>query len=183
MPMPVLFRLPRSSSPPRPTRCRPTNWRRRYRRSGGLDRIHAISSLELEDRLYLGGQFGPGFANCQKTPQSVRIEATIQGMTQIRTRDGKGAWQISPFQSRRDPEKMSADDARSLADDTAIAGPLVDCRANGSTLACHGTEDVDGTQVHQLDEITVPASMPEQDGGSGGGQEIVEALMRGLDRD
>jgi hypothetical protein len=30
---------------------------------GGLDRIHAISSLELEEKRYLGGQFGPGFAN------------------------------------------------------------------------------------------------------------------------
>ncbi len=36
---------------------------------------------------------------------------------------------------------------------------------------------------HQLKEISVPATVPEQDGDSGGGKEGLEALLRGLDRD
>jgi hypothetical protein len=117
---------------------------------GGLDKIHAITTLKLEGKLRIGGQFELTFASYQKAPQSVRIEATIQGLTQIQAWDGKDAWQISPFQGRRDPEKMSEDDARSLADDAAIGGPLVDWKAHGSTLAYQGTEDIDGTQAHKL---------------------------------
>ena len=36
---------------------------------------------------------------------------------------------------------------------------------------------------HQLKEISVPTTVPEQDGDSGGGKEGLEALLRGLDRD
>ena len=36
---------------------------------------------------------------------------------------------------------------------------------------------------HQLKQISVPGTVPEQDGDSGGGKEGLEALLRGLDRD
>lgn len=117
---------------------------------GGLDRIHAITTLKLEGKLRIGGQFELVFDSYQKAPDSVRNEATIQGMTQIQAWDGKDAWQISPFQGRRDPERMSDDDARGFADDAAIGGPLVDWKAHGSTLAYLGTEDIDGTRAHKL---------------------------------
>ncbi len=117
---------------------------------GGLDQIHAIKTLKLEGKLRIGGQFELAFAEYQKAPDSIRNEATIQGLTQIQAWDGKDAWQISPFQGRRDPEKMSADDAKGLADSAAISGTLVDWQSQGSTLAYLGTEDIDGTQAHKL---------------------------------
>jgi hypothetical protein len=117
---------------------------------GGIDKIHAITTLKLEGKLRIGGQFELHFISYQKAPDSTRVEATIQGMTQIQAWDGKDAWQISPFQGRRDPEKMSDDDARPLADDASIGGPLVDWKARGSTLSYLGTEDIDGTRAHKL---------------------------------
>ncbi len=117
---------------------------------GGLDKIHAITTLKLEGKLRIGGQFELSFVSYQKAPDSTRFEATIQGLTQIQAWDGRDAWQISPFQGRRDPEKMSEDDARPLADDATIGGPLVDWKASGSTLSYLGTEDIDGTQAHKL---------------------------------
>lgn len=117
---------------------------------GGLDKIHAITTLKLQGKMRIGGQYELTFATYQKAPDSIRSEATIQSLTQIQAWDGKDAWQISPFQGRRDPERMSDDDARPLADDAAIGGPLVDWRAKGSTLQDLGTEDIDGTQAHKL---------------------------------
>ena len=38
---------------------------------------------------------------------------------------------MSPFQGRKDPEKMSADEAKSLIEDAEIDGPLVDWKAKG----------------------------------------------------
>jgi hypothetical protein len=120
---------------------------------GGLDKIEAIKSLKLEGKLRVSGGFGTidvGYVQYKKAPDSVRTEGTVQGLTQVQAWDGKEAWQISPFQGRKDPERQSADDAKSLADDASIGGSLIGYRARGSQIDYLGTEDVDGTQAHKL---------------------------------
>ena len=120
---------------------------------GGLDKIRAIRTLKAEGKLRVSGGFGLldlEFVQYKKAPDLVRIEATVQGMTAIQSWDGQAAWQISPFEGRKDPERMSDDDARSLADDASISGPLIDYKAKGSAVDYLGTEDVDGTQAHKL---------------------------------
>lgn len=117
---------------------------------GGLEKIHAIKTLKSEGKLRFGGQFELTFAFYQKAPDSSRSEASLQGLTAVQAWDGKDAWQISPFQGRKDPEKMTADDAKALADAAPIGGPLVDWQARGSKVEYLGTEDVDGTDAHKL---------------------------------
>jgi len=117
---------------------------------GGAAKIQAIKTLKSEGKLLFGGQVELQFAQYQKAPDSVRNEASLQGLTMVQAWDGKEAWQISPFQGRKDPEKMSADDAKGLADDAPIGGPLVDWQARGSTLDYLGIEDVDGTEAYKL---------------------------------
>jgi len=117
---------------------------------GGLAQIHAIKTLKLQGRMRVGDQFDMAFTQYRKAPDALRNEATMQGLTLVQAWDGKQAWQISPFQGRRDPEKMSDDDAKALADDAAIGGPLIDWKAQGSKLDYLGTEDIDGTQAHKL---------------------------------
>jgi hypothetical protein len=81
----------------------------------------------------------------------VRYEAELEGLTQIQAYDGSQAWQINPFQGRKDPEKLSADDAKAMGEDASdFTGVLVDYRAKGYTLDYLGTEDVDGTDAHKL---------------------------------
>ena len=92
-----------------------------------------------------------------KAPESVRSEATVQGLTQVQAWDGKDAWQISPFQGRKDPERLSADDAKALADDAYISGALIDAAAKGSKVEYLGTEDIDGTLAHKL-KVTLKSS-------------------------
>ena len=117
---------------------------------GGLDKIQAIKSIKFEGRLRFGGNFDLDFVQYQKAPDSSRSEATVQGLTQVRAWNGKEAWSISPFGGRKDPQRISAEDAKSIADDAAISGPLVDYKAKGSTIDYLGTEDVDGTDAHKL---------------------------------
>jgi hypothetical protein len=74
----------------------------------------------------------------------------LQGMTAVQAYDGQEGWKISPFQGRKDPEKMSADDTKSLIEEAEIDGPLVNWKEKGSTVEYLGTEDVDGTQAHKL---------------------------------
>lgn len=120
---------------------------------GGLDKIQAIRTLKLEGTFRVTGGFGSldlAYVQYNKAPDSIRIEATVQGLTQVQAWDGKDAWQISPFQGRRDPERQSADDAKGLADEASISGLLVDYRAKGSTIEYLGQEDVDGTNAYKL---------------------------------
>lgn len=117
---------------------------------GGAEKLQAIKTLKLSGKVVFGGQFELGFTSYRKAPGSSRTEASLQGLTMVQAWDGHEAWQISPFQGRKDPEKMSADDARALADDAPIGGPLLDWQARGSKIDYLGTEDVDGTEAHKL---------------------------------
>jgi hypothetical protein len=112
--------------------------------------LRDIKTLETDGTLRFGGQFELTFRQYQKAPGSLRSEASLQGLTAVQAWDGREAWQISPFQGRKDPEKMSADDARALADDAAIGGQLLDWKARGSQVEYLGTEDVDGTEAHKI---------------------------------
>ena len=127
---------------------------------GGLDKVQAIKSLKLEGKLRFGGSLDLGYLQYNKAPDSVRTEATVQGLTQVQAWDGKEAWQISPFQGRKDPERLSADDAKALADDAYISGVLIDAAAKGNKVEYLGTEDIDGTQAHKL-KVTLKSGNTE----------------------
>ena len=118
---------------------------------GGADALHALQSLRGTGKMLVRqGQLELGYLETKKRPDEVRIEASIQGMTQIEAYDGKDGWKVSPFFGRKDPERMSADDVKALVEDTEIGGPLVDWKEKGSTVEYLGTEDVDGTPAHKL---------------------------------
>ena len=118
---------------------------------GGAEALRALQSLRLSGKLLVNqGQMELGYSQTKKRPGSVRTELSLQGMTVVQAYDGSQAWQISPFQGRKDPEKMSADDAKPLIEGAEIDGPLVDWKEKGSTLEYLGTEDVDGTAAHKV---------------------------------
>jgi hypothetical protein len=68
----------------------------------------------------------------------------------VQSFDGSGAWKINPFQGRKDAERMSADEARSLADSASIEGPLLASRSDGSKVEYLGRDDFDGTLAYKL---------------------------------
>jgi len=119
---------------------------------GGLDSIHAIKSLRLSGHMRIQQDtIELEYVTLIKQPGSVRYEAALQGLTQVQAFDGEQAWQINPFQGRKDPEKLSADDAKGMGEDAAdFAGPLVDYKAKGYKLDYLGREDVDGTEAYKL---------------------------------
>jgi hypothetical protein len=118
---------------------------------GGAEAVHALQSLKLTGRMLVNqGQMELGYNETRKRPNAVRTEVSLQGMTAVNAFDGNEGWKISPFQGRKDPEKMSADDVKGLVEDSEVDGPLVDWKEKGSTVDYLGTEDVDGTLAHKL---------------------------------
>jgi hypothetical protein len=118
---------------------------------GGADALRALQSVRLNGKMLVNeGQIQLGYAETKKRPDEVRTEATLQGMTAVEAYDGKEGWRISPFQGRKDPEKMSADDVKPLMENAEIDGPLVNWKEKGSTLEYVGREDVDGTSAYKI---------------------------------
>ena len=117
---------------------------------GGMDKLQAIKTLELRGQLIAGGGFRLAYSEVYKRPGKIREEASVQGLTQVQAWDGRQGWSIQPFGGRKDPIPMSADDAKELAEEADIDGPLVDARAKGNVVTYLGTEDVDGTNAHKL---------------------------------
>ncbi|MCE3002807.1 MAG: hypothetical protein LW860_08940 [Xanthomonadaceae bacterium] len=120
---------------------------------GGLAAIQAMKSTRATGRMnFSGGDFSVelGYAGTVLGGVGCRSEVSLQGLTAITAFDGKEGWNISPFQGRRDPERMSAEDAKSLEYCADLAGPLVDWKAKGHQVDYLGTEDVDGTEAHKL---------------------------------
>ncbi|MFL6585000.1 MAG: hypothetical protein ACJ8KU_10850 [Chthoniobacterales bacterium] len=118
---------------------------------GGAAALQALTSVKASGKMLINdGRLQLGFVKMQKRPGEVRSEVSMQGMTAVQAYDGENGWKIMPFQGRKDPEKMSADDAKSLVEDAEIAGPLVNAKASGSTVEYLGTEEIDGTEAYKL---------------------------------
>jgi hypothetical protein len=110
---------------------------------GGIANIKAIQSLRQTGRLEVQGIVI--LLSVDEKPQYLfRQSASIQGMTQVQAYDGSEAWQINPFQGRRDPELMGEDDTRDLFEGADFFGPLVDYQQKGSKVDYVGHAEVDG---------------------------------------
>ena len=118
---------------------------------GGAAALQALKTLKLSGKLLVNdGKLQLAWLQTKKQPGEVRTDATLQGMTLVQAYDGKEGWKISPFQGRKDPEKLSADDCKALIEDAEMAGPLVNWKEAGSTVSYVGREDVDGTDAYKL---------------------------------
>jgi hypothetical protein len=117
---------------------------------GGAAKLRAITTIHTVGKVRAGGGLDAKVESWAIAPSSFRGEFNLQGMTEVNAWDGRQAWSISPFGGRRDPQKISADDAKGMIERADIAGPLVDYQAKGNTLEYLGTEDLDGTMAHKL---------------------------------
>jgi photosystem II stability/assembly factor-like uncharacterized protein/outer membrane lipoprotein-sorting protein len=120
---------------------------------GGLQKIQAIQSLRLTGKLIFGfgdAQIETAWGRVIKRPGMIRTEVTLQGLTAVNAYDGKDSWSLDPFQGVRNAQKNSADEAREMARDADVDGPLVRWQEKGSKVEYLGTEDVDGTTAHKL---------------------------------
>jgi photosystem II stability/assembly factor-like uncharacterized protein len=120
---------------------------------GGLARLQAIRSLRLTGTAVFGGgdfKIEAQWAQVTKRPGFVRQELSLQGLTEVEAWDGQDGWSVDPFQGRREAERTSPDDAKALARDADLDGPLVGWREKGHQVEYLGTEDIDGTMAHKL---------------------------------
>jgi hypothetical protein len=117
---------------------------------GGAAKLRALTTMHTVGKQRLGGGQDAKIESWAVASEDFRGELTLQGMTAVQAWDGQEAWTISPFGGRREPQKISLEDAKALIEASDIAGPLVDYRAKGSKVEYLGTEDIDGTDAYKL---------------------------------
>ncbi len=117
---------------------------------GGADKLAKIKTIHTVGKVRAGGGLEAKVESWAVAPTSYRGEFSLQGMTAIQAWDGHEAWTISPFQGRREPQRVTPDDAKPLIEEADVAGPLVDYKAKGNKIEYLGTEDIEGTEAHKL---------------------------------
>ena len=121
---------------------------------GGAAALAAIRNVSFEGRTIFPGDFEVTYKEWRAragASAADRVDFGLQGLDIIQAYDGRGgAWKVNPLQGRKDPEKMSADEARQLADGALIEGPLLASRTDGSRVTYLGREDFDGTLAYKL---------------------------------
>jgi hypothetical protein len=120
---------------------------------GGAAALSAIKSISFEGRTIYPGDFELTYKEVRARLGAVdasRVDLGLQGLDVVTSYDGRGGWRINPFQGRKDPERMSADEAHALADSSLIDGPLLASRSDGSRVDYLGRDDFDGTLAYKL---------------------------------
>jgi hypothetical protein len=118
---------------------------------GGLPAIKAIHTLKMTGAMRPGGfDVQLKYVETIDRPGSVRIDATLQGLTLVESYNGSTGWQIQPFQGRKDPEDVSADDLKNLAEEADFETPLIDSAAKGATIENLGVTDIDDAPAYVL---------------------------------
>ena len=125
---------------------------------GGAARLAALHSLRLAGKLIEGDGGGRVELRWQWTvarPGRLREELTQQGLTAVKGWDGAVGWRFSPFEGRREAERLPADEVKSLARDADLDGPLLGWKEKGLKAEYLGVQDVDGTPAHEV-RVTFP---------------------------
>ncbi len=130
---------------------------------GGLPALKSMNALELKGRFfYQSGTSKQEFPyrTLLTRKGELRNELSIQGLTAInvyRAKSGgknpyqlQDGWRVAPFGGRKDPERLSNDEAKSLAWDADLDGPLVEYQSKGLKLDYLGQEDMEGTPAHKI---------------------------------
>ncbi|GAA0650429.1 hypothetical protein GCM10009424_29150 [Sphingomonas ursincola] len=117
---------------------------------GGAAALDAIESVKFDGTVIFPGDFQLTYEEVRTRGGDVRVDMALQGLTLVQGWDGRTGWRINPFEGRKDAERMSDDEARSLADTGSIRGPLQRAASLGSTVTYLGREDFDGTNAYKL---------------------------------
>jgi outer membrane lipoprotein-sorting protein len=117
---------------------------------GGAEKLKSVKSIKSTATMSMGpGMEAPGTL-IQKRPALARLEFTVQGLTAVLAYDGKNGWQIMPFMGKKDPELMSADEAKEIEENADLDGPLVDYKSKGNQVELQGKEKIEGTDAYKL---------------------------------
>jgi len=117
---------------------------------GGMAKLKSVNTMKATGKMALPNGMEIPITVYQLRPNKQRLELSVQGLTGIQAFDGTNGWQLMPFGGKKDPEPMSADETKEMADDSDIDGPFIDYQAKGNKVELLGKEKVEGADAYKL---------------------------------
>jgi len=117
---------------------------------GGVQKLKAVQSVRMTGKMTVGPGMEAPITIEMKRPNMMRMDFTLQGMTGSQAYDGTSGWSLMPFGGSKEPQPMSAEDAKIAAEQADMDGPLMDYKAKGSTAELLGKESVEGADAYKV---------------------------------
>jgi hypothetical protein len=117
---------------------------------GGMAKLKAVNTVKVTGKILVGPGIEAPIVMYQRRPNDMRMEFTVQGLTAVQAYDGKAGWAIMPFQGKKDPEAMTADDLKEIQEQADMDGALVDYAAKGHKVELLGKDKVEGSDVYKI---------------------------------
>ena len=118
---------------------------------GGVEKIKAVQSERITGRISFAQGFEGTLILELKRPHKLYSETSVEGQKVLRVYDGKSAgWMVNPFVGNKGVVEMSAEELKSMPDESDGDGPLVDYKTKGSIVELVGKENAEGKQVYRL---------------------------------
>ncbi|HYL97789.1 MAG TPA: hypothetical protein VEZ90_02455 [Blastocatellia bacterium] len=116
---------------------------------GGAERIKAIKTQRITAKISFGDKDGTILVEF-KAPNMIREQIDFMGRSVIRGYDGKNGWQINPFTGSNEPQALSPEDTKSIAEEAELEGPVVGYKEKGNKLELLGKQAVNGTDAYKM---------------------------------
>ena len=117
---------------------------------GGMEKLKAVTSMRMTGTMTVGPGMEAPVTLEMKRPKSTRIDFTLQGLTGTQAYDGTTAWAVMPFQGKKDPEVLPAEQAKIMDEQADFDGQLIDYKEKGTTIELAGKEPIEGTDAYKL---------------------------------
>lgn len=118
---------------------------------GGAAKLRTIKSERVAGSISFGpGAEGPFFVEL-KRPGKMHMEVVVQGQSIVRIYDGHGfGWIINPFTGSKNPQPMTGNDLKNIADESDFDGPLLDYQSKGNKIEYLGKDEIEGKPAEKL---------------------------------
>jgi hypothetical protein len=117
---------------------------------GGEAKLRAVKSLRFIGHSEVAPVMTPPMTMVMKRSGMVRAEFIVKRMTGIQAYDGKAGWSVIPYQGKKAPEPMAADDVKNMEDRADFDGALRDYKAKRNTMEHLRKDRVESSEAYEL---------------------------------
>jgi len=117
---------------------------------GGAQAWEAVKALRISGQMDLGQGLAVPYTLEQKRPNRMCFAFDFADERATQCVNGDSGWKILPFQNRRDPEPMTADEMKGVADLADVDGLLFNYADRGHKVEYVGEKFVDDRPAYKL---------------------------------
>ncbi len=117
---------------------------------GGAEAWESVEALRVSGQMDLGQGLAVPYTLEQKRPGRMCFEFDFADERATQCVNGDSGWKVAPFQNRRDPEPMTADELKGIADLADIDGLLFNYSDRGHDIEYVGEDVVDDRPAYKL---------------------------------